>query len=223
MKNIRKAITAQGDDETMNRKTTSVFLRGMLAALVISAVFAGSAGASPAWNFEAKELTGTETVLGGAIESSMTVPGLTTKCENFLYKLTIKNEGKIGKGELTEMPLYNCTTNSSACAVKTIGAETLPWPAHLTKVEPSSYIVIENVKVGIAYSGAECVLKGIAVKVTGSAGGLVDNAAETATFNSSTLKATKTELKALGSAIEWNGVFPTEAFQWHREQALTVS
>ena len=32
-----------------------------------------------------------EMVLGGAIESSMTIPGLTTKCENFLYKLTIKN------------------------------------------------------------------------------------------------------------------------------------
>lgn len=207
----------------MNRKATSVFMRGVLAALMIGAVFAGSASASPAWNFEAKELTGSETIMGGAFESALTIPGLTTKCENFLYKLTIKNESKVGKGELTEMPLYNCTTDSTACAVKTIAAETLPWPAKLTTVETKNYVVIEKVKVGISYTGVECVLKGIAVKVTGSAGGLLDNTAETATFNTTTLKATKTELRALESAIEWNGVFPTEAFEWHRNQPLTVS
>jgi hypothetical protein len=207
----------------MNRKTRGIFLKGMFAALVASAILAGSASASPVWNFEAKELTGTEVVMGGAFESSMTIPGLTTKCENFLYKLTIKNEGALGKGELTEMPLYNCTTDSEACAVKTIAAETLPWPAHLSKVETSNYIVIEKAKVGIAYSGEECVLRGVAVKVTGTAGGLLDNTAETATFSAASFKATKTELKALGSAIQWSGVFPTEAFQWHRNQALTVS
>jgi hypothetical protein len=207
----------------MNRKAKSVFLRGMLAALMISAVWASSASASPTWKFEGTELTGSETVMGGAIESSMTIPGLTTKCEDFLYKLTIKNESKAGTGSLTEMPLYNCTTDSPACAVKTIGAETLPWPAKLTTVEAKNYVVIEKVKVGISYTGVECVLKGIGVKVTGSAGGLLDNTAETATFNATTLKATKTELKALESAIEWNGVFPTEAFEWHRNQALTVS
>jgi hypothetical protein len=223
MKKTRKAITAQGDDETMNRKAKSVLMRGMLAALVISAVFAGPASASPAWNFAGTELTGSETVMGAAIDSSLTIPGLTTKCENFLYKLTIKNEAKVGKGELTEMPLYNCTTNSSACTVKTIAAETLPWPAKLSKIEPSNYVIIEGVKVGISYAGTECVLKGIAVKVTGSAGGLLDNATETATFNSSTLATTKTELKALSQKIEWNGLFPTEAFEWHREQALSVS
>lgn len=207
----------------MNRNTRSIFLRGFFALLVVSAALAASASASPNWKFEATELTGSETIMGGAYESSMTVPGLTTKCENFLYKLTIKNEGGTGKGELTEMPLYNCTTDSTACTVKKIGAETLPWPAHLTKVELSNYIVIENAKVGITYSGEECVLKGIAVKVTGTAGGLLDNTNETATFSSSSFKATKTELKALGSAIEWSGVFPTEAFEWHRNQALTVS
>jgi hypothetical protein len=217
-----KKIRAKGDDVKMNRKA-NIFGRGFFAALAISMIFAASASANPAWNFEGKSLEGSEVVVGAAFESSMTIPGLTTKCENFLYKLTIKNEAGTGKGELTEMPLYNCTTNSAACTVKTIGAETLPWPAHLTKIEPSNYIVIEKAKVGIVYAGEECALKGVSVKVTGSAGGLLDNVAETATFNSSTLKTTKTELKALGSAIEWNGVFPTEAFQWHRNQPLTVS
>ena len=63
-----------------------------LAALaVLCAMFATSASAAPAWKFESKSLEGTEVVLGGAIDSSLTVPGLTTKCEDFLYKLTAEN------------------------------------------------------------------------------------------------------------------------------------
>ncbi len=205
----------------MKRKTK--FLRGFVAILALGAVFSASAGAAPAWKFEGKALEGSEVVLGAAYESALTLPGLTTKCENFLYKLTIKNEAGTGKGELTEMPLYNCTTNSAACGVKTIGAETLPWPSKLTTVSTSNYIVIEKVKVGIVYSGVECALGGLLVRVTGTAGGLLDNVAETATFNSASFSATKTELKALSGKAEWGGVFPTEAFQWHRNQPLTVS
>jgi hypothetical protein len=215
-------MTAQGDDETM--RTMAKALGAALAAMaIICAVFATSAGAAPAWKFEGKSLEGTEVILGGAVESSMTIPGLTTKCENFLYKLTIKNEAGTGQGEVTEVPLYNCTTNSKSCTVKTIAAEKLPWASKLTTVSTTNYIVIEGVKVAILYAGEECILGGVLVTVTGSAGGSIDNTAETATFNSTTLSATKTELKALNQKIEWNGVFPTEAFQWHREQALSVS
>lgn len=205
-------------------RTTKTSIGVALAALaVLCAIFATSASAAPAWKFEGKALEGTETVLGGAFSSSMTVPGLTTKCENFLYKLGIKNEAGTGKGEVTEVPLYNCTANSSACTVDKIGAEKLPWPSKTSTFTPSNYVVIEGVKVGILYGGEECVLGETLVTVTGSAGGVVDNTAETATFNSTTLSASKTELKALSQKIEWNGVFPTEAFQWHREQALSVS
>lgn len=205
-------------------RTKQTAIGAALAALaVLCAVFASSATASPAWKFEAKALEGTEVVLGGALESALTVPGLTTKCENFLYKLTVKNEAGTGKGEVTEVPLYNCTTNSTACTVQSIVAEKLPWASRLTTVETTPYIIIEGVKVPILYEGEECVLGGILVTVTGSAGGAIDNTKETATFNSSTLSASKTELRALGQKIEWNGVFPTEAFQWHREQALSVS
>jgi hypothetical protein len=153
----------------------------------------------------------------------MTVPGLTTKCANFLYKLTIENSAGTGKGSLTEMPLFECTTNSSACTVDKIGAEKLPWASKLTTVSTTPYIIIEGVNVPILYGGEECVLGETLVTVTGTAGGSIDNAKETATFNSSTLSASKTELKALNQKIEWNGLFPTEAFQWHREQALSVS
>jgi hypothetical protein len=195
----------------------------MAAMAVICAMLASSAGATPAWKFEGKSLEGTETILGGAVESSMTVPGLTTKCENFLYKLTIENASGTGKGKVTELPLYNCTTNSKVCSVGTIGAEALPWSSKLATFSAKNYIVIEGVKVGIYYKGVECVLGETLVTVTGSAGGLVDNPTETATFNSTTLAATGTSLKALGQKIEWNGVFPTEAFEWHREQAISVS
>jgi hypothetical protein len=207
----------------MNRKARHVFGIAALVALVIGATFAASASASPAWKFQEKSLEGTETVLGGAIESSMTVPGLTTSCENFLYELSISNSSGTGKGSLTEMPLFNCHTNASACTVGSIGAEGLPWASHLATFASSPYIVIEGVKVGIYYEGAECVLGETLVTVKGSAGGQISNATESATFNSTTLGASGTELKALGQKIEWKGLFPTEAFQWHREQALSVS
>lgn len=206
----------------MNRKIRTL-VRGVFLALALSAVFSAQASAAPAWNFAGKSLEGKETVVGGAFESALVLPGLTTKCENFLYKLTIENSAGTGKGSLTELPLYNCTTNSKFCSVKTIGAEELPWPSHLTTVEAKNYIVIEGVKVAIAYAGELCSLGKTIAKVTGTAGGLVDNATETATFNAASFTATKTELKALGGKAEWSGVFPTEAFEWHREQALTVS
>jgi hypothetical protein len=207
---------------TMRTKATAI--GAALAALaVLCAMFATTASAAPAWKFEGKSLEGTEVVLGGALASSMTIPGLTTKCANFLYKLTVENASGTGKGSLTEMPLYECTTNSSACTVDKIGAETLPWASKLTTISTTPYIIIEGVKVGILYGGEECVLGETVVTVTGSAGGSIDNAKETATFNASTLSASGTSLKAVGQKIEWNGLFPTEAFQWHREQALSVS
>jgi hypothetical protein len=206
----------------MRSKQTA--LGAVLAALVLlCALLATTASAAPAWKFEGKALEGKETILGGAISSSMTIPGMTTTCENFLYKLSIKNEGGSGKGEVTELPLYNCTTNAEACTVSSIGAEKLPWQSHVATVSTSNYVIIEGVKVGIVYGGEECALEGVLVSVTGSAGGVVDNVSETATFNASTLSATKTELKALSTKIEWKGVFPTEAFEWHREQAISVS
>jgi len=205
-------------------RTKATAIGAALAALaVLCAMFATTASAAPAWKFEAKALEGSEVILGGAIDSSLTIPGLTTKCANFLYKLSIENASGTGKGSLTEMPLFNCTTNSSACTVDKIGAETLPWASKLTTVSTTPYIIVEGVKVGILYGGEECVLGETVVTVTGSAGGSINNTTETATFNAATLTASGTSLKAAGQKIEWNGLFPTEAFQWHRNQALSVS
>lgn len=207
----------------MNGKTRHVFGLTALVALLVGAAFAVSAGASPAWKFQEKALEGSETVLGGAEKSGMTVPGLTTSCENFLYELSISNSGGTGKGSLTEVPLFNCYTNSSACIVESINAEALPWSSHLATFSSTPYIVIEGVKVGIFYEGEECVLAETLVYVTGSAGGEISNATESATFNSATLKASGTSLKVSGTPVEWFGVFPTEAFQLHRDQPISVS
>ena len=206
----------------MKRKAIRILLGGVLAALLLAS-FTATASAAPAWNFEGKALEGKETVVGAAFESSMTIPGLTTKCENFLYKLTIENSGGTGKGSLTELPLYNCTTNSKFCSVESIAAEKLPWAAQLKTISSSNYIWIEGVKVAILYAGEACALDGTLATVAGTAGGILDNVAETATFSKTTFSATGAVLKALGSSIEWSGVFPTEAFEWHRTQALTVS
>jgi hypothetical protein len=200
-----------------------MLLRGVFAALMLSAVFASTAAAAPTWKFEGEELKTKETVVGAAIDSLLTIPGLTTKCENFLYKLTIENVASVGKGSVTELPLYNCTTNTKNCTVKSITAETFPWPVQAKVVSSTNYIVIEGVKVSILYAGELCALEGTLAKVTGTAGGRIDNTAETATFDKASFTATGTALKALGTTIEWTGVFPTEAFETHRLQALTVS
>lgn len=210
----------------MSANAVRILLRGLLAALAISAVFVGSASASPVWRFSGSELEAgkTEVTIGVAVGSSMAVTGAPTKCEHMVYKLVISNSEAVGKGEVTEMLFYNCTTTGGVeCTVEAIAAENLPWPAHLNTVVGSNYVIINKVKVSILYGGALCPLGGTVATVTGSAGGLFKNKAEAATFDAASFSATKTELKALGAAVEWDGVFPTEAFEWHREQPLTVS
>jgi len=206
----------------MNRKRIRVFLGGALAALMLSAAFAGSAMAGPAWKFNGEELKSTETILGGAEKSGLSAWGMTTTCDNFLYEIEIWNEGGTGKGNVTELPLFNCYTDST-CTVAAIEAESFPWPANLTTVSSSNYLVVKGVNVWILYGGWFCPLWGVWAHVTGSAGGLISNATESATFSPSSFKATGTELKALGASVEWNGFFPAEAFEWRREQSLSVS
>ena len=207
----------------MNVKAMRILMSSLFVALAISAVSAASASASPAWRFSGVELKGTEVTLGFAIESRLMVPSAPVACEHFLYKMTISNSAGTGEGEVTELPLFNCTSLAKECTVKAMTAEKLPWPSHLTTVKKNNYVVIENIRVSILYSGAFCPLGGVSVPVTGSAGALFENAPETAEFNATTFTATKTALKALGSSVQWEGQFPTEAFEWNREQALTVS
>lgn len=193
-----------------------------IAALMLSAVFAGSAYASPAWKFNGTELKGTDTIIGAAENSGLTAWGFTTSCEHFLYEVEIWNSEGKGKGNVTDLPLFDCYTDSF-CTVEAIEAESFPWPAELTSVSGSNYMKVKGVDVWILYGGWFCPLWGVWAHVTGSAGGIISNATESATFSPSTFKATGAELKALGASVEWNGFFPAEAFETHRQEPISVS
>jgi hypothetical protein len=206
----------------MRIKKMRLILAGVLATLALGAVFSASASAAPAWKFNGTALTGSEDILGAAVSSSMTIPGLTTTCEHFLYNMKIENSGGTGKGSITELPLFECHTSSPACTVETIGAKNLPWPTHLVNVSTKPYLFVEGVEVGIMYGGEECALGEVEVVVKGTAGGSISNETESATFNAASFTATGAKLKVGATSIEWNGVFPTEGFEWHREQALSV-
>jgi hypothetical protein len=197
-------------------------LGGLLAALMLCAAFAASAGAAPAWKFNGKALEGTETILGGAEKSGLTMWGFTTTCDNFLYEVDIKNEAGTGKGSITSLPLFGCYTNST-CTVEAIEAESFPWPTELKTVGASNYLTVKGVDVWVLYGGWFCPLWGVWAHVTGTAGGLINNTTESATFNSASFSATGTSLKSPGETVEWNGTFPTEAFEWHRGESISAS
>jgi len=196
----------------------------VLALVVValgSATMSAAASAAPVWKFNGTELTGNETIVGAAISSKLTIPGATTECAHFLYNMKIKNSAGAGSGEITELPLYECTAGAT-CSVTSITAESLPWKTHLTTVGTSDYLIVEGVKVGIKYAGAECALAGTLTIVKGSAGGVINNEEQTATFNKTTFEKTGTSLKVASSSVEWNGLFPTEPFEEHREQKLSA-
>jgi hypothetical protein len=197
----------------------SILLLASVVALVLGAAATANA-ANPPWKFNTTELTGKETIVGAAISSSMTIPGATTECKHFLYNMKITNTPEKGTGEITEVPLFECTTNTKTCTVEAIEAEKLPWPTHLKTIGSHDYIIIEGVKVGITYAGELCALSGSLIIVKGTAGGLVENENQTATFNKETFTTTGTQLKTGSTPVEWNGVFTTEAFESHREQKL---
>src|SRR5262245_42932099 len=100
-----KPTDRQGKDETMNSRSIRTLMSGLLVALVVGAVFAGSAAAKPAWKFSGTELKEGETELtvGFGVKSSLTVPGAPITCEHFIYKMRISNSGGTGKGEVTEV------------------------------------------------------------------------------------------------------------------------
>jgi len=196
----------------------TILLLASVVALIVSATAVASASASPEWKFDGTSLAGKETIVGAAISSSMTIPGVTTECKHFLYNMKISNTGGKGTGEVTELPLFECTTNSKACTVESILAKKLPWPTHLVTIAGKEYLDIESVDVEILYGGGSCAFEEVTVK--GSAGGLINNTNQTAEFNKTTLEATGTALKVGATNIEWNGLFPTEAFEKHREETL---
>lgn len=206
----------------MNLKSTRIFLGALLATMMLSAAFAGSAVAGPQWKFNETALTGEEVIVGAAEKSGLTITGMTTTCANFLYEIKIKNSGGTGTGSVTDLPLFECTTDTK-CTVEAIEPWGFPWAANLKTVSGKNYVVISGVHVTIVYGNPLCVLYESEVEVEGSAGGLLDNTTESATFDSSSFTATGTKLESFGNKVEWKGFFPAEAFEVHNEDKLTVS
>jgi hypothetical protein len=198
----------------------SILLLACMVALALSATAAATANASPVWKFNGTELTGKETIVGAAISSSLTIPGATTICSHFLYNMKISNVSGKGTGEITELPLFECYTTNKVCTVENIEAEKIPWPTHLTTVSGKDYLIVEGIRVEITYGGELCALDKTTEIVKGTAGGEIQNSTQKAVFDAATFTATGTQLKAGATVVEWNGEFPTEAFETHREQTL---
>jgi len=208
----------------MSPRPIRSLLAGVLAILALLGVLGtASASASPAWLFEGSELEGTETVAGDAVLGSFTIPGLTTTCKKTHYEMTVSDS--LGKGQATvkSLSFTTCSTSSSACTVKAMEAEQLPWAGKLLIGKGGGdYFVVEGVRISILYGGALCALNGTWATIKGSAGALYDNPTETFTFSPASFTATATKLSALGGPIEWNAGFTTEATEFHAGEALTV-
>lgn len=209
---------------TSHRKRFMTLVTCTLACLFWAASFAGGAEAGPAWFFNGVELEGNETTVDHSLEGSLSIPGLATTCEPFVFLMTISNSAGTGQGSITKMPLNNCDTNSEACEIETIEAEGLPWNAHLATVGADQYLIVEGVKISVLvlYEGELCVLGGFSILYTGSAGGLIDNETESVTFDAASFTATKTALKAAGSSAQWTGSFTMIATGAHLGDSLTV-
>jgi hypothetical protein len=206
----------------MNLKPIRIFLGALLAAMALFALAAGSAVAGPQWKFNEKALAGEETIVGAAEKSGLQISGIKTTCDNFLYEINIKNSGGTGAGSVTDLPLFNCYTDG-VCTVEGIEPWGFPWTAGLKTISSKNYIEIKGVHVNIVYGNEECAFYETEVEVTGSAGGLLDNTTESATFNPASFTATGTKLSAFGTTVKWEGFFPAEPFETHRLEKLTVS
>jgi len=128
--------------------------------------------------------------------------------------MTIFNSGGTGHGKVTHALFTNCSSSSKDCKVDSVGADDLPWLVRLVTVSSSNYVVIEGIQISILFSGDSCVLDGVTVTATGSAGGIFDNGDSTI--------ALEAELKALGSKVGWKSVLTSSATGAHSGQAPEV-
>jgi hypothetical protein len=177
-------------------------------ALIAFTVTAATASTTPKWYVGGNELTVNESYGGVSEPSSMSAAGVTTKCEHSYYVATIFNSGGLGKGELTSLPLYECSANAG-CTLSKLEPKKLPWPMHTVFEGTKPYLVIEGVTLEAVYSGFFCVLSGTH-EVTGSVGGLLENSTQKVVFNSSSASATGASLKTGFLSVEFNGSFTAE-------------
>jgi hypothetical protein len=204
------------------RRAVRISLAGVLV-LALSAAFSAPGAGAAVWEFNGTPLVGNETILSSAVTATIAFPGMTTTCE-MDYDITIWNvpAGGSAKGSATGLSFSNCHTDSQSCTVASIQALSLPWVADPVNVGGSIYLVIKGVRIDVLYEGEECVLAETPFEITGSAGGLINNAIESIVFNSSSFAATGTKLSGLKTTIQLQGSFAMQATGAHSGQSIAV-
>lgn len=202
-----------------------VFLGAITAMVMACTAFSATANAAPAWYFDGVELKGTETIANGPPATVFSIPELELAifCDPLPLEMTIWNTGGSGLGNVVELPFPSCTTSDEACTVEAAWSESLPWPAKLGAISSKNYLVITGVKIQMVFGGMTCPLYEVEATITGSAGGLVDNATERIKFSPATFKATGTALKMLGQPVNMEANLAMHATGEHSWQLLTVS
>jgi hypothetical protein len=199
----------------MRRKQMRI--RKILPLLLLSAAIAtggwtatsAPASSTPRWYVGGSELTGTESYGGVAEPSTMTAAGVTTKCKHSYYVANISNGSGLGKGEVTSLPLYECTASGGNCTLTKDEPKKLPWPMRTEFVNAKPYLVIEGVSIEVSYTGFGCPLFGTH-EVTGTLGGSVENATQQVVFNKASEEATGASLKSWPYGVEVSGTYTAE-------------
>lgn len=195
----------------------------LLVGLGIAAGPVSVSGAAPVWKFNSSELTGAESIAGGAGKSSWTATGISISCEELSYGMTVSNEGGNAKGSLNEMSFEGCSTKFSECLIESMVAEKLPWQVRGKMIKSIGYILFEGVKFTVEFvPNDNCVLNEVALTFTGTAGGRYDNANGSFEFDSAAFTATGTSIKAIGAPFEWSSAFTTKALGSHAGQVLEL-
>lgn len=193
----------------MRKRLLMLIIPAAVAAATFTAFTVASASSTPKWYVGGSELKTTETIGGLAEPSDMTVAGVSTKCEHSYYVAKIFNSGELGKGEVTNLPLYECSANAS-CTLAKLEPTKLPWKMHTVYEESKPYLVIEGMTLATEYTGSSCAIKGKG-EVTGSIGGLVENSTHKTVFSAASAKATGASLKAGAASVEFTGSYTVEA------------
>lgn len=192
----------------------------VLALLCVAG--AATAEATPLWKFDGHLLVGSETVLAKATDERFGVPGVPTECAHATMVLEITNDSVSvsgGSARVKEFLNEDCTSGS-VCHVERFEAKKLPWPGHLATVVAKNYLVLEGMEIEVLYGGPECAFAETPVTIKGSAGGVIESATETITFNKASESATGTTLKVGATTVEWDALFVTEAQGAHKGEAL---
>jgi hypothetical protein len=193
----------------VRKRLLMLIIPAVVAATTFTAFTVASASSNPKWYVGGSELKTTETIGGLAEPSNITVAGVSTKCEHSYYVAKIFNSGELGKGEVTNLPLYECSANAS-CTLAKLEPTKLPWKLHTVYEESKPYLVIEGMTLATEYTGSSCAIKGKG-EVTGSIGGLVENSTHRTVFSAASAKATGASLKAGTASVEFTGSYTVEA------------